>query len=120
MRRRHEGKPIYGCGWLGDAAEEAAVRATAPARMLKDASTATAAMKARKNSAAGGARVPVNGGGVAQLSDDEYRQLAKQQYEAEGEIEIDRKARVSRSEDQTGETGAYVQAWVFVYRLGRG
>ncbi len=117
MRKRNEGKPIHGWGWLGDAAEEAAVEAMAPPRRLKNASTTTAAMKPNnKKNAAGRAGVPAKDG----MSDDEYRQLAKQQYESEGEIEIDPKARVSRSEDQTGEIGAYVQAWVFVYKTGRG
>jgi hypothetical protein len=45
--------------------------------------------------------------------------LAKQQYGSEGEIEIDPNAKVSRSKDYTGEIGAYVQAWVFVYRPER-
>lgn len=117
MRRRREGKPIYGWGWLGDAAEEAVVGALAT-RRLKNASTATAAMKTKKESAAGGARSPAKGGGE-QLSDDGYRRLAKQQYESEGRIEIDPNANVSRSENHTGETGAYVQAWVFVYRPER-
>jgi hypothetical protein len=120
MRRRNEAKPIQGWGWLGDAAEEAAVRATAPARMLKDASTATAAMKARKNSAAGGEHVPTKPSSSAQLGDDEYRRLAKQQYHSKGKVEIDPNAKVSRSEDQTGETGAWVEAWVFIGKPGRG
>ena len=119
MRRRREGQPIYGWGWLGDAAEEAVVGALAPARRLKNASTATAAMRTKKESAAGGARSPVKGGGGEQLSDDEYRRLAKQHYESEGRIEIDPNANVSRSENHTGETGAYVQAWVFVYKPER-
>jgi hypothetical protein len=117
MRKRNEAKPIQGWGWLGDAAEEAAVQAMAPARMLKDASTATAATKAKQKSAV--RAVPAKGSGDAQLGDDEYRRLAKQQYESEGQIEIDPHGRVSRSQDETGETGAWVKAWVFVYRPGR-
>ena len=58
-------------------------------------------------------RVPANRG-VAHLTDDHYRQLAKQQHELEGKIEIDPHARVSRSEDVLGELGAWVQGWVFV------
>jgi len=61
-------------------------------------------------------RLSANGSGIAQLSDDEYRRLAKQQYESEGKIEIDQHARVSRSEDG----GAWVQGWVFVSEPGRG
>ncbi len=120
MRRRNERKPIQGWGWLGNAAEEAAVEAMAPARPRKNGSTATAAMKANSKSAAGRAGVPPKPGGDHQLTDDEYRKLAKQQHESEGEIEIDPHARVSRSEDETGEIGAYVQAWVFVYKPGSG
>ncbi len=115
MRKRNEPKPIQGWGWLGDAAEQAAVQAMSPARRSKDASAATAATKANRKSAAGRAGVPAKGG----MSDDHYRHLAKQQYESEGEIEIDPKARVSRSEDHTGEIGAYVQAWVFVEKPSR-
>jgi hypothetical protein len=119
MRRRNEPKPIQGWGWLGDAAEEAAVQAMVPARRLKNARANMAAMKAKKKSAAGTEHVPTKPSSSAQVSDDEYRRLAKQQYESEGEIEIDAKARVSRSEDHTGEIGAYVQAWVFVYKPER-
>jgi hypothetical protein len=36
MRRRNEPKPIQGWGWLGDAAEEAAVQRMAPASRVKD------------------------------------------------------------------------------------
>ena len=118
MRKRNEPKPIQGWGWLGDAAEEAAVQAMAPARRLKNARDTMAAVKAKQKTTAGRASAPPKPGNDKQLSDDEYRQLAKQQYEAEGEIEIDPKARVSRSEDHAGEIGAYVQAWVFVYRPG--
>ena len=114
MRKRNEPKPIQGWGWLGDAAEEAAVQAMAPARRVKNAG-----IKGQRRSAFGRAGVPANNGGVAQPSDDEYRRLAKQQYESEGKIEIDLHARVSRSEDHSGEIGAWVQAWVFVYRPER-
>jgi hypothetical protein len=112
MGTRHEGKAIYGWGWLGDAAEEAAVRAMAPARRAKSASTA-----AKQKSPAGRTHVPAKRG-VARLSDDNYRQLAKQEYAAEGKIEIDSHGRVSRSGDHTGEIGAWVQAWVFVGKPG--
>jgi len=114
MRKRNEAKPIQGWGWLGDAAEEAAVRAMAPARRVKNAG-----MKGQRRSALGRAGVPANNGGVAQLSDDEYRRVAEQQYGAGGKIKIDPHGRVSRSEDQTGEIGAWVQAWVFVYKPKR-
>lgn len=113
MRRRNEPKPIQGWGWLGDAAEEAAVQTMAPVRRLKNARATMAAMKAKKKSAAGGEHVPTKPGSNAQVSDDEYRRLAKQQYESEGEIEIDPHGRVSRSNDHTGEIGAWVQAWVW-------
>jgi hypothetical protein len=114
MRKRNEPKPIQGWGWLGDAAEEAAVRALPPPCRLKNASTTRAA----KKSAAGRVRVPANGSGIAQLSDDEYCRLAKQGYESEGKIEIDPHGMVSRSEDQTREIGAWVQEWVFVHAAG--
>jgi hypothetical protein len=87
----------------------------APARRLGNARATIAGMKAKQKTTAGRARGPARGG-VTQLSDDEYRRLAKQQHEAEGEIEIDPSAKVSRSEDDTGEIGAYVQAWVFVHK----
>jgi hypothetical protein len=103
MRKRNEAKPIQGWGWLGDAAEEAAVQRMAPARRLKNASTATAVVKGKHRT------------GVAQLGDDEYRRLAKQQYQSKGKIEIDPHGRVSRS-----ETGAWVEAWVFIGKPGRG
>jgi len=106
MRRRNEPKPIHGWGWLGDAAEEAAVEATAPARPSN-------AVKAKQKPGAGRARVPVKGGGM-QLRDDEYRRLANQQYAADHKIGIDLHGRISRS-----ETGAWVDAWVFVGKPGR-
>jgi hypothetical protein len=52
----------------------------------------------------------------------EYIEKARELHEVEGEVEIDDVAdaeiehQVSRSEDQTGEMGAYVRAWVFVPR----
>jgi hypothetical protein len=106
MRKRNEPKPIQGWGWLGDAAEEAAVQTIAPVRRLKNRST-TVAVKGKDRNA------------VTQLSDDEYRRLAKQQYQSKGKIEIDPHGRVSRSEGQTGEVGAWVQAWVFVGKSER-
>lgn len=106
MRKRNEAKPIQGWGWLGDAAEEAAVEAVAHARRLS-------AMNTKQKPGVGRARVPAKPRDGKQLTDDDYRQLAKQQYESEGEIEIDPHGRVSRS-----ETGAWVQAWVFVHAGG--
>lgn len=44
------------------------------------------------------------------ISDDAFRASAKDQYEREGEIEIDEVAVVSRGSDD----GAYVAAWVWV------
>ncbi len=110
MRKRNEPKPIQGLGWLGDAAEQAAVEAMAPAGRSKNARAAKATTKANRKSAAGRAGVPAKHG----MSDDDYRQLAEQHYESERKIEIDPHARVSRS-----ESGAWVQAWVFVYRPER-
>jgi hypothetical protein len=107
MRKRHESKPIQGWGWLGDAAEEAAVQRMAPARPSN-------AIKAKQKPGAGRARVPAKGGGK-QLTDDDYRQLAQQQDESEGKVEIDPHGKVSRS-----ETGAWVEAWVFIGKPGRG
>lgn len=43
-------------------------------------------------------------------TDEQMREAAKNEYEREGEIEIDDNAAVSRGDD----TGAYVQAWVWV------
>ena len=43
-------------------------------------------------------------------SDDWYRERAKELYCADGEIEVDSNARISRGEDR----GAYVEAWVWV------
>jgi hypothetical protein len=44
------------------------------------------------------------------LTDEQYRSLARDKYQSEGKIEIDEDAEVSRGED----AGAYVQAWVWV------
>lgn len=44
------------------------------------------------------------------LSDNEIIELARDQYEREGELEIDDNAVVSHGSD----TGAYVQSWVWV------
>lgn len=49
-------------------------------------------------------------------TDEDYRAAAKRIHGVEGECEIDSNAVVSRSEDQDGERGAYVQAWVWVGR----
>jgi hypothetical protein len=43
--------------------------------------------------------------------DSSYRAAAKEEYEREGEIEIDNDAVISHGDDN----GAYVAAWVFVY-----
>ena len=56
------------------------------------------------------------------MTDQEYRQAAKDRYGRGGEIEIDDDANVSRSHNHgTDEPchnadtdGAYVQAWVYV------
>lgn len=42
---------------------------------------------------------------------DQYRKLAREQYAADGSIEFDDYPLVSESEE-----GAYVAAWVWVYR----
>lgn len=44
------------------------------------------------------------------ITSAQYRDAAKRIHESEGSIEIDDKAKVSRGDD----TGAYVQAWVWV------
>lgn len=50
-------------------------------------------------------------------TDNEYIKLAREQYHSDGEIEIDDDVAVSRSFDEPGvETGAYVMAWVWVYK----
>lgn len=46
-------------------------------------------------------------------SDGELIQMAQDEY-ASNEIEIDDDAKTSRGEDQTGEIGAWVAAWVWV------
>jgi hypothetical protein len=50
------------------------------------------------------------------ITDQTYRELAKEQYHRDGEIEIDPDAPVSRSAYDSCERddGAYVQAWVWV------
>lgn len=54
------------------------------------------------------------------LTDKQYILAAQRLFTDEGEIEVDDdsgtlpKGRVSRSEDQDGEQGAYVMAWVYV------
>jgi hypothetical protein len=45
------------------------------------------------------------------MTDEQYRDKAREQYGREGSIEIDVDAPVSRGSDP----GAYVQAWVWVY-----
>ncbi len=115
MRTRHEPKPIQGWGWLGDAAEEAAVQAVPPDGRSKNAHATLSAMKPNKKSAAGRSGVPAKDG----MSDHDFRRLAQQRYQSEGKVEIDPNARVSSSEDGTGEKGAWVQAWVFVHKPGR-
>ncbi len=93
------------------------MQAMAPARRVKDARVATAAMKPRKKGAVG---LECVSGSLAQPSNHDYCRLAQQQYQSEGQIEIDPHAKVSRSEDATGEIGAWVQGWVFVYKPERG
>ena len=52
----------------------------------------------------------------------EYISKARELHEEEGTLEIDhvlqadQEDAISRSEDQTGEIGAYVKAWVWVPR----
>jgi len=56
---------------------------------------------------------PINSGGTAESegkNDDWYRERAKELYCADGEIEVDSDACVSRGDDR----GAYVEAWVWV------
>ncbi len=48
------------------------------------------------------------------LSEGEYRKLAKEQFHADGEIEIDDNCKVSLIDDPESENGAYVTAWVWV------
>ena len=48
------------------------------------------------------------------MTDDEYREAARKEYQREGEIEIDDEAEVSRANEVGGDDGAYVQAWVWV------
>lgn len=50
-------------------------------------------------------------------SDDRYRTRAREMYAAQGAVEIDADAKVSRSAD---ESGAYVQMWVWVGRESAG
>lgn len=45
-----------------------------------------------------------------------YVEAARRLHHEDGEVEIDDRPRISRSEDQDGEQGAYVQAWVWVPR----
>jgi hypothetical protein len=44
------------------------------------------------------------------MTDERYRELAREQYQSDGEIEIDDNAVISRGADN----GSYVQAWVWV------
>lgn len=44
------------------------------------------------------------------MTNNEYIEEARKQYQSEGSIEIDDGAKVSRG----GDTGAYVAAWVWV------
>ena len=46
------------------------------------------------------------------MTDKEFVELAKALYSEDGVLEVDDYATVSRSDDGTG---AYVQAWVWVY-----
>ena len=51
------------------------------------------------------------------ITDQLYREMAKEQYHVDGEIEIDPDAPVSRCDCDNcvkHEDGAYVQAWVWV------
>lgn len=44
------------------------------------------------------------------ISNRQYREAAKAQHHVEGEVEVDDRAKVSRSSDG----GAYIMAWVWV------
>lgn len=46
------------------------------------------------------------------MTDEEYRKAAREQYQRDGEIEIDSNAQVSINVER--QEGAYVQAWVWV------
>jgi hypothetical protein len=49
------------------------------------------------------------------MTDEEYREKAREQYGKDGEIEIDDDADVSRDErPEVNVPGAYVQAWVWI------
>lgn len=50
---------------------------------------------------------------MTQLSDDEYRKLAKEHW-ASDDLEFDNTAAVSVGEDGEGPVGAWVAAWVWV------
>jgi hypothetical protein len=52
------------------------------------------------------------------MTDADYRRIAKLSYHSDGEVEIDDDAIVSRVDPEDGgfEEGAYVQAWVWVYK----
>jgi len=44
-----------------------------------------------------------------------YLEAARQQWQTEGEIEIDDNAKVSQAEGKPDGNGAFVQGWVWVY-----
>jgi hypothetical protein len=46
-------------------------------------------------------------------TDEQMRLAARQQWQREGEIEVDDNAEISRADDNF-DKGAYVQAWVWV------
>ncbi len=48
----------------------------------------------------------------ARISSERFRDLAREQYQEEGRLEIDDNASISRAESDA--TGVYVQAWVWV------
>lgn len=47
-------------------------------------------------------------------TDDDYRTLARQFFQDDGEVEVDDGATVSRNDDPSCSHGAYVAAWVWV------
>jgi hypothetical protein len=51
---------------------------------------------------------------IAAISDDKWRQMAKDEHQEDGRVEIDDNAAISLSEASEGIVGAYVQAWVWV------
>ncbi len=49
-------------------------------------------------------------------TDKQYRETAYDQYAGSDDISFDAEDKVSRGEDQSGEIGAWVRAWVWIDR----